>query len=162
MNVHVDLDTKQEDRQGTIVGLEIDGRGWSTSYSNFYMDPSDDPVTFQQQMDEGATEVGTWNLGVRFEVNTEFDLSWRFPFYINKQEENILYEFAPILHLDLNAWASMEFHIWFWNIRFATWIQPYTFTPFDVAVHVDPAKPSRWCHGMDYYGEALSFEVTYE
>jgi len=56
----------------------------------------------------------------------------------------------------------MEFYMWFWNLKFTTFIQPYAFTPFDLAVRFDPVKPQRWCHGMDYYGEALAFAVNIE
>lgn len=99
---------------------------------------------------------------MRFEVNTEFGLVWRFPLSMVIAEQFTLLEFTPILHLDLNAWASAEIHLWFINMRFTFNVMPYAFTPFDVTVRVDPVEPSRWCHGADYYGNALVFSVDYE
>ena len=115
-------------RHGRVVELELNGRGWDTSYENFFRE---DP----------ADSNDKWNLGVRFEVNTEFNLAWRLPIYMNIHEDISMFEFAPLLNLDLNAWASMEIHLWFINLVFSTWFQPYTFTPFDTAVKVDPVKP---------------------
>lgn len=73
-----------------------------------------------------------------------------------------MFEFAPILQMALNAWATVEFHLYFINIKFEPWIQPYAFTPMDVTIRVDPMKPQRWCYGMDYYGESLIFAINYE
>jgi hypothetical protein len=130
-----------------VVEYEMEGRGWDVSYENFYL--GKDPYT-------------DWNLGLKAEVNTEFDLSWRLPIYVNKHQDVTMLEFAPLLHMELNAWASIEFHIWFMNIRFVSHLKPYTFTPFDTSVKMDPVKPQRWCHGADYYGEALYLDMTYE
>jgi len=94
-------------------------------------------------------------LGCRFEVNTEFNLDWRLPVTVTTHENYTLLKFLPKLMLDLNAWASMEFHIWFINMRFIAHIKPYSFTPFDFDVKVDPVAPSRWCHGTTFYGNAL-------
>ena len=50
------------------VQLELDGRGWDTSYQKFYLD---------------QTPNTGWNLGMIFEVNTEFDLAWRLPISVS-------------------------------------------------------------------------------
>lgn len=81
---------------------------------------------------------------------------------MNIQESVSLFEFAPLFKMSLNAWATMEIHLWFVNFTLGTWIQPYTFTPFDTSIRVDPIRPQRYCHGIDYYGEALVFKIDYE
>jgi hypothetical protein len=73
-----------------------------------------------------------------FEVNTEFNLAWRLPISVTTHEDFTLFDFMPRLSLDLNAWASAEIHLWFLNFRFITSVKPYSFTPFDVSVKVDP------------------------
>ena len=82
--------------------------------------------------------------------------------FMNIHEDVTLFDFAPILNLETNAWATMEIHLWFWNLIFEAWVQPYSFTPFDISVKADPIKPQRYCHGIDYYGEALIFKIDYE
>ena len=64
--------------------------------------------------------------------------------------------------MDLNAWASAEIHLYFMNVRFLASIKPYSFQPFDVSVKTDPVSPSRWCHGADFSGKALKFEIDYQ
>ena len=134
---------QQVTRHGKTVELDINGAGWDSAYEFYYNDDTD------------------VNLGMRFELNTEFDLSWRLPIYVNQQEDITMFEFAPILHLDLNAWATVEFHLYFINIILEPWIQPFTFTPFDFSIKLDPIKPRRWCWGMDYYGEATVIALDY-
>ena len=139
----------QVERHGRVVELDLYGRGWDTEYEVFY---------YEQPTDSKEK----WNLGVRFEVNTQLDLNWRLPIFMNIHEKITLLDFAPILNLETNAWATMEIHVWFWNLIFEAWVQPYSFTPFDISMKVDPVKPQRYCHGIDYYGEALVFKIDYE
>ena len=71
-------------RHGKTVQLDLQGTGWDTAYDFFYLETPTD-------------SKDKWNLGVRFEVNTEVDLHWRLPIYVNSHEDVVMFEFAPIL-----------------------------------------------------------------
>lgn len=87
---------------------------------------------------------------------------WRLPWSVVIADQFTLLEFTPKLNLNLEAWGTMEIHLFFLNWVFTADVLPYAFTPFDMTIRMDPVQPQRWCHGLEYYGDALLFEIDFE
>ena len=89
----------------------------------------------------------------------EFALGYDIPIWSDLQENKYVIKTTPQLKLSWYGEGQISFHIGKVNITIKADGDIWKITPFDFSFWWDPIQPERYCFGMTYAMEAITFNV---